>query len=258
MKKILVLSFMLLSAIGFGQLSTVPMGVGTKLNVAFPIINTAIDQINVNTAAIAGFTGTGLGFENVQDYGATGNGVTDDATDIQSALTAGIGGVVFLPAGTYLIKSRLVVGSNTVVMGEGYESTIIKCDPAFTDKDAIFEFLANAKNIRVKGLHLDGNANNFTPKKGEHMAFYATNIDDVTVERVKMRNFSQFVCEIETGCNNWNFENCYFTYSGDTLNAGGIYSKELIGLRVNNCVFDSLYQHGIYFDDGAEVNISNS
>jgi hypothetical protein len=52
MKKILVLGFILLSAIGFGQLSTVPMGVGTKLNVAFPIINTAIDSVNAHTISI--------------------------------------------------------------------------------------------------------------------------------------------------------------------------------------------------------------
>jgi hypothetical protein len=52
MKKILVLGFILLSAIGFGQLSTVPMGVGTKLNVAFPIINKAIDSVNAHTISI--------------------------------------------------------------------------------------------------------------------------------------------------------------------------------------------------------------
>lgn len=35
-----------------GDVGTVPMNVGTKLNVAFPIINTAIDRVNLNTANI--------------------------------------------------------------------------------------------------------------------------------------------------------------------------------------------------------------
>jgi hypothetical protein len=53
MKKIFILIFLTVCLSGYGQLSKVPMGVGTKLNVAFPIINLAIDQVNANTAAIS-------------------------------------------------------------------------------------------------------------------------------------------------------------------------------------------------------------
>ena len=45
---------------------------------------------------------------NVKDYGATGNGSTDDTTAIQNALNAiATGGGLFFPAGTYVLSSQL-------------------------------------------------------------------------------------------------------------------------------------------------------
>lgn len=60
---------------------------------------------------------------NVKDYGAVGNGTTDDTTDIQAAIsacnTAG-GGIVWFPEGTYLISSTLsVTGSSIALLGTG-------------------------------------------------------------------------------------------------------------------------------------------
>ena len=41
---------------------------------------------------------------NVKDYGATGDGTTDDTTSIQAAINAVTsGGVVYFPSGTYRI-----------------------------------------------------------------------------------------------------------------------------------------------------------
>lgn len=65
---------------------------------------------------------------NVQKYGAKGDGQTDDTSAIQTALdNAGAenGGVVYLPEGTYLF-SELKVPANTVLLGEGKETTILR------------------------------------------------------------------------------------------------------------------------------------
>ena len=47
---------------------------------------------------------------NVKDYGATGDGITDDASAIQDALDAlaSTGGIIFFPKGTYTLKSSLI------------------------------------------------------------------------------------------------------------------------------------------------------
>lgn len=57
----------------------------------------------------------------VMDFGAVGDGVTDDTAAIQAALNNGTATqrVVWLPAGTYKISSRLVVGSHTGLASNG-------------------------------------------------------------------------------------------------------------------------------------------
>lgn len=62
----------------------------------------------------------GGAYVNVKDYGAVGDGVTDDAAAIQSALDSisVTGGVVFFPNGTYLIKQYLFYYSNQTLYFE--------------------------------------------------------------------------------------------------------------------------------------------
>ena len=58
---------------------------------------------------------------NVKAYGAVGDGVTDDTSAVQLAITsAGTGGVVVFPAGTYLITSGLTTPDYVELQGEGF------------------------------------------------------------------------------------------------------------------------------------------
>lgn len=59
-------------------------------------------------------------FVSVKDFGAVGNGVTDDAAAIQSALDAlkNSGGIIIFPVGTYLIKSAVLFYSNQTLCFE--------------------------------------------------------------------------------------------------------------------------------------------
>jgi len=59
---------------------------------------------------------------NVKDFGAKGNGETDDTQSIQAALDAGIGNTVYFPAGVYLVSSTLIAHAGTKIIGAG------KCD----------------------------------------------------------------------------------------------------------------------------------
>lgn len=63
---------------------------------------------------------------NVKDYGATGNGTTDDTSAIQSALNAipSQGGVVYFPQGTYIITDTLTIKSYTTVLGAGTNTIV--------------------------------------------------------------------------------------------------------------------------------------
>ena len=63
---------------------------------------------------------------NVLDFGATGNGSTDDTTAIQAALDSiSTSGTVFFPAGTY-IASTLSLPKSCSLVGAEYSSTTLK------------------------------------------------------------------------------------------------------------------------------------
>ena len=64
-------------------------------------------------------------------YGAKGDGISDDTIPIQTALNAidPNGGVVFFPAGEYLISTGLAINNkaNTKILGTGKSSNIPLC-----------------------------------------------------------------------------------------------------------------------------------
>lgn len=60
-------------------------------------------------------------YVSVKDFGATGNGTTNDAVAIQAAINSlTSGGTVFFPAGTYLVTSQIVVADKVSLQGTGY------------------------------------------------------------------------------------------------------------------------------------------
>lgn len=95
-------------------------GVTNKLNQAMPTWNTiggkpamiaaGADQAAARTAIAA----QSQIVHNVKDYGAKGDGSTDDTTAIQTAITAvgALHGTLFFPEGTYVISAALDLGWN--------------------------------------------------------------------------------------------------------------------------------------------------
>lgn len=71
---------------------------------------------------------------NAKDYGAQGNGTTDDTAAIQAAIdfagslsaSTGAGGTVFLPQGYYMISATLTLKKHVWLRGEGMCTTTIK------------------------------------------------------------------------------------------------------------------------------------
>ena len=102
---------------------------------------------------------------NVRNYGATGNGVTDDTVAIQAAMTAlaasgNTGGTLYFPAGTYVYSSRLQFGvtvpqRNVKISGDG-SSSILKPTGAFSTNPTI-EF-RNSDYWGISDIALDASA----------------------------------------------------------------------------------------------------
>ncbi|ULT28276.1 hypothetical protein KUH03_17805 [Sphingobacterium sp. E70] len=56
---------------------------------------------------------------NVKDFGALGDGSTDDTDALQKALDKGTGKSVFFPRGDYVISKPLVIPNSVKILGEG-------------------------------------------------------------------------------------------------------------------------------------------
>lgn len=70
-----------------------------------------------------------LGFYNVRDYGARGDGTADDTAALRSAIAAAqqnkYGGVVYLPIGQYVVTAPLVITrSDILILGSGPLATM--------------------------------------------------------------------------------------------------------------------------------------
>ena len=86
-------------------------------------------------------------FVDVTGYGIDNTGKNDCAEILNRMMTNG--GNFYFPAGTYLLKSQLLLNSNTHIKGESAESVILIADP---NMDAVYHTIcsANANNINAR------------------------------------------------------------------------------------------------------------
>lgn len=91
----------------------------------------------------------------VKDFGAVGDGVTDDTAAIQATLNA-FAGPIFFPPGTYLVTSTLSFGLHgQVLVGEGVDSTVLRLQTGTNTG-----LQCDGRNYcGIAGLKLRGNGN---------------------------------------------------------------------------------------------------
>lgn len=93
----------------------------------------------------------------VRDYGATGDGITDDSGAISAALAAaGTTGVVYFPPGTYQIgATKYSITGTTKLMGSGTLSTIL------SDGTGVVFTITSGSGTVVKDLEFDQDSTAF-------------------------------------------------------------------------------------------------
>lgn len=131
----------------------------------------------------------------VTDYGAIGNGTTDDRAAIQLALDAAIaGGIVFFPRGTYRVVTTavsLTVPTLVTLLGEGEGLSILKSPASPTGVP--FAMIAPATDgalITLSHLTLDGNTPGTYPNVQTLIKARAnmTSGSRITLEHVTLKN----------------------------------------------------------------------
>ena len=143
------LLFVLCSVAVAGQ----PMGVGTPMPVS-DYMRTVLDDPN-STTARSTLDAQKQHMIDVTEapYNATGDGVTDDTAAIQAAIDAAEtgGGVVYFPAGTYLLGAPLTVADDATLSGVPHLSILMvrDADEAAIDVSSV---AANTRRVTIKGI----------------------------------------------------------------------------------------------------------
>lgn len=157
---------------------------------------------------------------NVKDYGATGNGTTDDSAAIQLAINAG--NSVWFPAGTYRLENKVSLKSNLLVEFDGNAKISIPSGETGTKLEA-----QNTNNITIRNLYMEG-AGDANPG-GFTTVYFDT-------------------------CNNVLLDNCTFT----KLNMTACAFDACLFMKVQNCNFSQNYAFGIQDRDGANSRYENN
>lgn len=123
------LSFLLLSHFGF-LVSLAYAGTVPADSVKRSVEDTTASTFWYENLKRSGTTA----YQNVKDLGAKGDGVTDDTAAIQKAITgrSTTAGVIYFPAGTYLVSSNIKSSANTVFMGDPTNRPVIKASASFS------------------------------------------------------------------------------------------------------------------------------
>jgi len=165
---------------------------------------------------------------NAFDYGAVGDGVTNDTAAIQAAVTAAsvAGGTVVLSAGNYLITSSIIfTGDNVSFSGVGAASKIIvSASWSSPSSDAVF-FIDQRENIVVSNLQCD--------------------LDNIAI-----------AAEI-TETNSSKIDSCVFNDAPTFVSVNIIIKENCADITVTNCVFVRSLNYSVAVNDSKRVIVSN-
>jgi hypothetical protein len=221
-------------------------------------------------------------FASVKDFGAVGDGITDDTAAINRALfqlfcretNPQIRRSLFFPAGVYLVKETIIIPPYATLYGEGQDNSVIFLDSG--DDSALRAYVARTgDSLQQTGINI-GNNGAITPQHVTitNMGFETQDpdVDVFLVENASMCAFHNvnFMGPLTTSgltvatddiagvrfastptliCNSITFDCCEF--SG--LTYGIATDQQVQGITVSNSKFDTLYQ-GLALGTNPPVN----
>lgn len=181
-----------------------------------------------------------LAWLSVKDFGATGDGTTDDTASVQAAIDACAtngGGVVWFPKGTYACTQLAINNQDNVqLVGCGPASTIKWLWNAATAAGSLLTISAGSDRTHVEGLKFDGSGlTNPNAGRDNHL--------------IKIVGAGGGVVETHV-------QRCLFTgmvaNSGDGVHIVGTAGNLVSRVWVANNVFNGCSRFGVGIEQGLE------
>ncbi len=178
---------------------------------------------------------------NVLAYGAKGDGATDDSEAIQAAIDAAeAGGIVYFPAGIYLIGTELSWTADGVsLIGAGKDVTTLRNASGLGANSLIG--LTGESDDYIENVHIEGiTFRNGTASEASYTAgmdcIVAEYVDGLVIHDCKFTEVQGAFGVTVKSCKDVHVEKCDFyrwTYAGMYI------LSECDGVWVEDCVFDT-------------------
>lgn len=209
----------------------------------------------------------GLPIFNVQDYGARGDGSTDDTSAIQAAITAAIAahGIVFFPPNTYKVSGNgptISASSNVSVVG--YGATI---QLASGGKFGI-QLSGSNTYLTISGLTIIGDGTSASCGIGTVVdgAAGTASGTNITIRDANISNCQRGINLAIPGGGargDWKYiliDNCYVsTIYGESSGQGyGIATDGWWDSSIQNCRITLTQRHGIYVSASDRITVSGN
>lgn len=226
-----------------GAPGTIKISGGGPGNVLGKNSNDELDWLNLGS-----ITGKSSGmYYNVKDFGAMGDNNTDDTANIRKAITAAGnngGGVVYFPAGKYIISDALVINvPNIKIMGDGMDiSTIISTN----DGHAILQFGSKSDATSNAG---SSSAQDISLQFGKIISTSSTNTGTVySIDTPAAGSVGIYLSGNNGYFRNIWIRNTYIGIECDGL-GGGVYGEDFCNtndfskFQIYNSVYAGIYIH---------------
>ena len=210
--------------------------VWTVDNIVSASVQALADLSESGGSALVGFLQSGTGAvattvqsklretSSVKDFGATGDGVTDDSAAIQAAIDATpAGGSLYIPRGTYVINTGLTIGRAITLQGAGCSGT----------GGSRLKYTGNANALSFTGGGASTGARflNFAIEgtSSANNGLYIYNaFNNITVQNVYISDFSKTSANAVYLEDAWDitFFGCYFrgSYNGVKCGIGALFA----------------------------------
>ena len=180
---------------------------------------------------------------NVKQFGAHGDGETNDSSAINNAITALSGKSINIPVGTYMLNAPINVPANTQIVGSGAD-TVLKAISAINLNDNLIK-LEGANNTALSNFTVDGNRSNQDESTYTQYGVYVSGSENVTLDGLTVKYANGVGIQV------YNSRYCNIRNCDSSHNRYHAFECE----QCQDCVFESSYghdndRHGIFVSPG--------